>query len=146
MHLEISNNGQDFTDSGIRFLYQKDAIIDKLAPDPPIGWDTGKSPIFVVGKYFVNSTELKCRIGDFTVRGTFITSRLVFCASPMHPTRELEHGQHRHGVLRNSNPQNMGQASAGRSREPASWGSAGHVYVELTNNAFDYTSSFKLFN
>ena len=65
------------------------------------------------------------------MRGTFITSKLVFCASPMHPTREMEHGQHRHGVLRNSNPQNMGHSTAGRSREPAGWGSAGHVYVEL---------------
>ena len=127
-------------------MYQKDAVIEKLAPDPPVGWDTGKSPIFIVGKYFVNSTQLRCRVGDFVVRGTFITSKLVFCASPMHPTREVEHGQHRHGVLRNSNPQNMGHSTAGRSREPAGWGSAGHVYVELTNNAFDYTSAFKLFN
>eukprot|EP00949_MAST-11_sp_MAST-11-sp1_P005202 g5202.t1 len=140
--MEISINAQDFTDSGIRFLYQADARVLSLNPTPAEGFDTGTTPLFVQGEYFVNSTHLKCRIGDLTVKATFVTSRLVFCSTPTHPTREPEHGQHRHGQIRRPN---MDHADSGRTREAASFGKAGHVYVEVSNNGVDFTSSFSVF-
>ena len=42
--VEVSNNFQDFTDSGIRYLYQEDAVIESITPDPAKGWDTGFTP------------------------------------------------------------------------------------------------------
>ena len=141
--VEISNNGQDFTNSGIRYLYQQDAVITAIAPDPARGWDTGYTSLYITGQYFVNSTALRCRIGDRTTRATFVTSRLIFCSTPTHPTSEMDHGQHRHSTI--SQP-NFDHADKGRTRGPASARNAGNVFVEITNNGEDFTSSYTFFN
>ena len=141
--VEMSNNGQDFTFSGIRFLYQQDAVITAIAPKPARGWDTGYTPLFITGIYFVNSTALRCRIGDRTLRATFVTSRLIYCSTPTHPTSEMEHGQQRHGTIAKSN---FDHADKGRTRGPASARNAGNVFVEIANNGEDFTSSYTFFN
>ena len=87
MPVEVSNNAQDFTDSGFRFLYQQDARIISIAPNPARGFDTGYTSLYISGEHFVNSTKLRCRIGDRTMLATFVTSRLVFCTTPTHPTK-----------------------------------------------------------
>ena len=143
VNVETSNNFQDFTDSGIRYLYQEDATIKAITPNPARGRDTGHTPIFLHGRNFVNSTSLRCRIGDRTVRATFITSQLIFCLSPKHATTEMDHGQHRHGKL---SQVNFLHGDKGITRDTVSYGNAGNVFVEVANNGEDFTSSFTFFN
>ena len=48
--VEVSNNAQDFTDSGFRFLYQQDARIISIAPNPARGFDTGYTSLYISGR------------------------------------------------------------------------------------------------
>ena len=48
--VEVSNNGQDWTDSGITYLYQADSIVTTIFPG--MGMDMSGTPLFVVGRNF----------------------------------------------------------------------------------------------
>ena len=135
--VDVTNNGQDYTSSGLRFLYQEDAHVTDLAPKS--GHDVGTTPIFVVGRHFVNVTTLRCRIGHNTALGTYISPNMVVCFQPFQSAIEPKHGQHRHGLLRR---QNFGHADAA----VTSVLSPGNVVVEVSNNGFDFSSNQVLFN
>ena len=68
--LEISNNAQDYTDSGITYLYQADAHVTAVQPSSAL--DVGGTPVFVQGENFVNSTWLRCRIGPYVMTGMYV--------------------------------------------------------------------------
>ena len=86
VRVEVTNNGQDFTDSGIVFLYQRDAEVTGVTPN--VGQDTGATSLFVSGTHFVNTTSLRCRIGPNVAPATFITSELVLCFAPPFSTMQ----------------------------------------------------------
>lgn len=68
---EVSNNNQDFTDSGIGFLYQADAVINSISPSS--GQVNVRTPIVITGNHFVNSTLLRCRVGVEISVPTFLS-------------------------------------------------------------------------
>lgn len=137
--VEVSNNAQDYTDSGITFLYQADAVV--TAVNPSHGVDIGNTGLFVLGENFVNSTTLRCRIGPYVVSGTFVTRSLVLCMTPAQATREPVHGFLTDGLLATPD---FGHAPASRVRPLLSGPS--DVFVEISNNAVDFTSNRKVYH
>eukprot|EP00940_MAST-03C_sp_MAST-3C-sp2_P001609 g1609.t1 len=135
--VEVSNNAQDFTDSGIRFLYQKDAEIHSITPTH--GLDTARTPIFVRGTGFVNSTTLKCRVGQHVSKAQFITSDLLLCFAPPRSPTEPMHGVNRGRGRRRVNMMHLDAATT-NVNGPES------VFVEVSNNGVDFTSNWKIFD
>lgn len=76
---ELTNNGQDYTDSGLMFLYQDD--IKVLATSHSRGQSNGGTPIFISGSNFVNSTTLSCRFGKQATKAHFLTRESILCFS-----------------------------------------------------------------
>ena len=134
--LEISNNAQDYTSSGIRFLYQKDAVVDSVFPNS--GHDTGTTPIFVSGNHFVNSTSLRCRVGQTISLAQFVTSRLVLCFAP--PRSRVEFN---HGVNRRRGPRRRNMSHLDAAITQLTWPHT--VFVEISNNGIDFTSNWNTF-
>eukprot|EP01029_Cantina_marsupialis_P009699 TRINITY_DN2249_c0_g1_i2.p1 TRINITY_DN2249_c0_g1~~TRINITY_DN2249_c0_g1_i2.p1 ORF type:complete len:4493 (+),score=1584.60 TRINITY_DN2249_c0_g1_i2:343-13821(+) len=135
--LEVANNGFDFTDDGVHYLYQEDATVGDVSPKT--GNDNGHTPLFVIGTNFVNSTALKCRIGATVVDATFLTTELVLCFTPKQSRQSASHGQLRHGMIRQPGYEYADQARVW-------YESVGTVFVEVTNNGLDYTSDRKIFD
>ncbi|CAM9397259.1 unnamed protein product, partial [Laminaria digitata] len=78
--LQVTCNDQDYTDSGITFLYQADASVDNISLKS--GLDPGGFGLFVTGENFVNSTSLACRVGGSNTEATFLLPSLVLCFVP----------------------------------------------------------------
>ena len=78
---EVSINGQDFTGSGLDFLYQED--IEFKYHSRSSGPRSGGTPVFIRGSNFVNTTNLSCRFGKSDVRGRYLTREAIVCVSPM---------------------------------------------------------------
>jgi hypothetical protein len=134
--LEISNNAQDYTASGIRYLYQKDAIVDSVFPNS--GHDTGATPLFVSGHHFVNSTSLRCRVGQSVSDAQFVTSKLVICFAPPRSRMEFNHG-----VNRRRGPRRFNMSHLDAAITQLSWPHT--VFVEISNNGIDFTSNWNTF-
>eukprot|EP00750_Incisomonas_marina_P013799 INCI17542.1.p1 GENE.INCI17542.1~~INCI17542.1.p1 ORF type:complete len:3776 (-),score=497.18 INCI17542.1:2420-13582(-) len=134
--VETSNNAQDFTNSGIHFLFQQDAEVTDVYPKN--GRDTATTPLFVQGKGFVNSTQLTCRIGHSIVRAVFVTSELVLCFAPPQSTSEPIQGSHRRRGLRRQSFMHADQVST-YGETPS------QVFVEVSNNLFDWTADWQQF-
>ncbi len=83
VNVEVSNNNQDFTDSGINYVYQTDAVVVSILPN--YGQINANTPIAVSGNNFVNSTLLRCRIGEYVSTPTFLAPNLVLCFTPEIP-------------------------------------------------------------
>lgn len=77
---QVTCNGQDYTDSGVTFLYQADASVFNISLVS--GLDPGGLGLFIAGEHFVNSTALSCRIGGSNTPATFLSSSLVLCFVP----------------------------------------------------------------
>jgi hypothetical protein len=134
--VETSNNAQDFTNSGIHFLFQQDAEVTNVYPKN--GRDTATTPLFVQGSGFVNSTQLTCRIGHNIVRAVFITSELVLCFAPPQSTSEPEQGSHRRrGLRRQSFMHADGVSTYGETPS--------QVFVEISNNLLDWSVDWQQF-
>lgn len=80
LFVQVTCNGQDYTDSGITFLYQADASVRNISL--VAGLDPSGSSLFITGEHFVNSTALSCRVGGSNTRATFLSSTLVLCFVP----------------------------------------------------------------
>jgi hypothetical protein len=137
--VEISNNGQDYTDSGITFLYQGDARVQAVSPNE--GTDVGNTGIFVLGENFVNSSTLRCRFGPYVSPGAFLSRQVVLCFTPARATREPQQGFLADGLLRTPEFGHAPSARTGPFGAPPS-----ELFVEISNNAVDYTSDRKIFN
>ena len=135
--VDTSNNAQDFTDSGIRFLYQLDASV--IAVSPTQGWDTGANALFVRGSNFVNTTSLRCRIGQTVTKATFLTTEMVLCTAPLKAAKSLGHGQERHASLATTNKPHADPVTTFAPGMPQ------NVFVEVSNNAEDFTSDRRVF-
>jgi hypothetical protein len=133
--LEVTNNGQDYSDSGMAYLYQADAEVHTITPRE--GRDSATTPLFITGKHFVNSSKLRCRVGERVVPATFLTSELVLCQAAPQAGALMNHGWFSHGMPRTSDFAHATDAQTHRS--PMS------VFVEVSNNALDFTVSRALF-
>ena len=80
--LEVSYNGQDFTNHGVQFMY--DPTLQVSAVTPAWGPVSGHTRVRVVGQNFRNhpTDQLKCRFGDQEVAATWHNGREVGCSSP----------------------------------------------------------------
>lgn len=138
VNVEISNNNQDFTDSGINFLYQIDATVESVLPN--VGQVNTITPIVVKGTNFVNSTLLRCRIGEYISTPTFLAPDLVLCFTPRIPLITYDHAYIRD---RSTYALNTPQARAADT-SPFSAG-PNVVFVEVSNNGQDFTNNKRTF-
>jgi len=76
---EISQNLQDFTDTGISFLYHE-IVISHF--DPPGGPATGSTQVNIRGSGFLNLLTLRCKFRDTVVVATWISPEEIWCTSP----------------------------------------------------------------
>ena len=132
--VEISNNNQDFTFSGISYLYQQDAVVDSVLPNT--GQVNQRIPIAVKGNNFVNSSTLRCRIGEYISVPTFLAPNLVLCFTPETPL--ISYSQ---GYVRDRQTQSTDRPEARQTDTSPFPLVSNIVYVEVSNNAQDYTNN-----
>jgi hypothetical protein len=78
--IDVSLNGQEYFLTGLKFLYQAEInVIDISRTDGP---SIGRTPVFIFGAGFVNSTLLTCRYAKSSIRAIFLTRNIVLCPSP----------------------------------------------------------------
>lgn len=121
--VEVSNNQQEFSLSGVNFLYYADEQLDAI--HPTAAYDSGELFLFALGRSFINSTALACRVGNHVVRAVFVSPQLVLCPVS--------------GASVDS-----GGANA---RDDGTRTSEGHnTLVDVSNNGVDFTTSGLVFN
>lgn len=83
--VDVSGNGRDTsTLSAVVFAYQVPPRISGIVPR--VGLSGGRSPIFITGTNFVNSTTLTCRFGKEISRATFLSQRSMLCIAGLQQT------------------------------------------------------------
>ncbi|KAE9224791.1 hypothetical protein PF005_g5786 [Phytophthora fragariae] len=121
--VEVSNNQQDFSLSGINFLYYQDETVEAIAPTR--AYDSAEPlAVFAYGRNFINTTSLSCRLGLQTFSATFVTSKLLLC--------EVAHPMPYDDTRRSSNK--FHELSQPR-----------HALFEVSNNGKDFTTSHVVF-
>ncbi|KAI9998049.1 hypothetical protein PInf_002383 [Phytophthora infestans] len=121
--IEVSNNQQDFSLSGINFLYYQDETLEAIAPAQAFDSHEPLS-IFAYGRNFINTTALTCRLGLQTVPATFVTSKLLLC--------EVKHPMLYDDSRRDSDKfHDLTQPR--------------HALFEVSNNGRDFTTSHVVF-
>lgn len=84
--LEVSNDGEVFSASGLKFQFHSDPSIRSI--DPPRGPLEGSTLVAISGSQFRHSSNLTCRFGDTAVPGLFVSSNQMECLTPpMEKTR-----------------------------------------------------------
>jgi hypothetical protein len=79
--LEVTENGQDFTSSGLNFTYVTPPEILSLSPDA--GVSEGGTVVRVLGTGFQAGSSLaQCRFGDIAVPATVISPEEAECVTP----------------------------------------------------------------
>lgn len=116
--LEVSNNRQDFTLSGVNFLYYQDATLSAIYPSS--AYDIPELAVFAKGANFINSTSLTCRMGLQTFQATFVTSQLLLCIVKQ--------------VMVYQDSRRDARIKAGR-----------HALFDISNNGKDFTSAHVVF-
>ena len=133
VEVDVTNNGQDFTDNGVSFLYQYDVEIKRVQNS--VGPRTGGTPIFVTGLGFVNSTSISCRLGQQIVKAFFLTQESILCFSPSHSHAEIQYPYE-------ANQFRKGQLVMHLRPE----GAPNNVFfLEVSNNGVDFSSSGSIF-
>ena len=82
--LEVSNNGQDKTNDGIKFLYAGRPVVWSL--EPSHGPLRGSTKVSVSGQHLAFSNDLECRFGLVSVPASFAAGNKVECDSPRQAT------------------------------------------------------------
>jgi len=118
--LEITQNGQDYTESGRVFRFHHICNVHGINPISGPSKRAGTN-VKVYGDNFVNYTSLQCRFGLTVVPATFVDSSEILCSSPPIDDDELEYMQ-----MAAYYPQLM---------------RGGLVSFEVSNNGQDFTSS-----
>ena len=88
--LGATGNGRDYTPGGGLFgssaMLSFQANLRVSAVTPRSGVTGGRTPVFITGFGFVNSTSLACRFGKEVVQSLYITPFAVLCIAPEQPT------------------------------------------------------------
>jgi hypothetical protein len=136
--VEISNNNQDFTDSGISFLYQADAFVKSIFPNS--GQVNVQTGIIVQGINFVNSSTLRCRIGEYVSNPVFLSAEVVLCFTPRLPLIQPDWGYIRNHMTTTPDlPYLRFADTSSLTLGP------NVVFVEVSNNGQDYTNNRNTF-
>jgi hypothetical protein len=130
--VEVTNNAQDYSDSGITFLYQEDAEVFSVHND--YGPYSGNTPIFVHGNNFVNSTLLSCRIGGAIVEAIYMDSHNLLCFTPSRSSIESRNNYLSHGQIKS---ESFPHSQDYKIRPDGA--DTNVVYVEISNNKADFT-------
>lgn len=78
--LRISSNGQQYSDTGLSFVYRPQETVTSFSPRR--GSVTGGTVVAVNGTGFVNTTSLVCLIGERFGEAVFKNTTLVLCRVP----------------------------------------------------------------
>ena len=128
----MTNNGQDYTNNSLTYLYQQDIVLQHLINDH--GPTFGGTPIFVTGTGFVNTTSLKCRIGHHVVSAHFLSKESILCFTPPQNIIEPAHDLN-HALLKDLEmPHTPEYLIRPHSASPSI------AYVEVANNGADFTN------
>ena len=134
----MTNNGQDYTNNSLTYLYQQDIVLQHLINDH--GPTFGGTPIFVTGTGFVNTTSLKCRIGHHVVSAHFLSKESILCFTPPQNIIEPAHDLN-HALLKDLEmPHTPEYLIRPHSASPSI------AYVEVANNGADFTNFRHLFS
>ena len=86
----VTGNGRDYTPGGglfgsrAAFTYQESIKVTGVTPRS--GVTGGRTPVFITGAGFVNSTSLSCRLGREIVPATYLSPFTLLCVAPEQPT------------------------------------------------------------
>ena len=86
----VTGNGRDYTPGGglfgsrAAFTYQESIKVTGVTPRS--GVTGGRTPVFVTGAGFVNSTSLSCRLGREIIPATYLSPFTLLCVAPEQPT------------------------------------------------------------
>ncbi len=87
--LEISLNGQDYTNQRLPFFFYSDPGLSRIYPVS--GPSQGGTLVTVFGTSFVNSTRLSCRFGySIPMEAVFVSPQEIVCISPPISSSDLE--------------------------------------------------------
>lgn len=133
--IEVTQNGQDYTQYGRVFRFYHESIIHRIQPAFGPANQAGTN-VKVCGESFINSTSfLLCRFGTVVVPATFVDSTEIRCSSPPVDASSLSWlalpDQRHDGTLDPIFPWSH--------QYPRYSGSL--VSFEITNNGQDYTAS-----
>ena len=78
--IDVSLNGQEYVDTGLKYLYQEE--VNVIGISRTVGPMIGGTPVFILGSGFVNSSKLACRYADISSRAIFLTRNVIMCPSP----------------------------------------------------------------
>eukprot|EP00698_Gefionella_okellyi_P014440 TRINITY_DN4005_c1_g1_i2.p1 TRINITY_DN4005_c1_g1~~TRINITY_DN4005_c1_g1_i2.p1 ORF type:complete len:2826 (+),score=696.32 TRINITY_DN4005_c1_g1_i2:356-8479(+) len=78
--LEVSPNGQDYSSTGVQFMYYTPTVVSSLLPVR--GSLLGGSIVTVTGANFINFNTLACRFNGTAAQATWLTASTVACLSP----------------------------------------------------------------
>ena len=134
--VEVTNNLQEWTASGLKFLHAADAEVHTVAPRSTR--ESVSVPVFIKGRNFLNTTSLSCRIGDHSSSAVFVSSSLILCFSARRAFHKPEEGTLRHGQFKEPG-WDWGHAARITTDQPH------HALVEISNNGLDFTFSRGVF-
>ena len=78
--ISISGNDRDLsTINTATFVYQVPPKISGIIPK--VGLSGSRSPIFITGSNFVNTSSLTCRFGQELATATYLSSRSILCVA-----------------------------------------------------------------
>lgn len=78
--LEVSNDGETFSASGVKFQFHSDPSVLSIAPRH--GSMEGSTLVTVTGSQFRHTSNVTCRFGDTAVPGLYVTSNQMECWTP----------------------------------------------------------------
>ena len=88
--LGSTGNGRDYTPGGGLFgstaTFNYFASLRVTGVTPRSGVTGGRTPVFVTGVGFINSTLLSCRLGREVVAATYLSPFSILCIAPEQPT------------------------------------------------------------
>eukprot|EP00339_Tiarina_fusa_P024965 CAMPEP_0117066188 /NCGR_PEP_ID=MMETSP0472-20121206/46285_1 /TAXON_ID=693140 ORGANISM="Tiarina fusus, Strain LIS" /NCGR_SAMPLE_ID=MMETSP0472 /ASSEMBLY_ACC=CAM_ASM_000603 /LENGTH=152 /DNA_ID=CAMNT_0004787141 /DNA_START=229 /DNA_END=684 /DNA_ORIENTATION=+ len=87
VNVEVSQDDQAFSRSGLVFLYQ-DVFISYFYPQG--GPSAGGTQVNVHGSGFLNLMSLRCKFGDVSVPATWISPEELWCVTPPGMEGEVE--------------------------------------------------------
>lgn len=85
--VEVTLNNQQFTDDKQVYTYYKPPYVFDM--EPRQGPTRGGTNVTIVGTNFKENTPFKCKFGDQTVPGTYISQHKVSCITPPHRSAEF---------------------------------------------------------
>ncbi len=137
--LEVSLNGQGYTNQCLPFFFYSDPGVSRIYPVS--GLSLGGTLVTVLGTSFVNTTRLACRFGySEPVEAVFVSPQEIVCISPSMPSSDLEWSALPEQYQRYANPLH-GHTQLFPDSHPYPLYLQRLVGIEVTANGHDFTNS-----